>query len=107
VDLEKSLKDVVLQKTGDNSMKEPCDHPGCHSHRTHPCESCGYQAGRSKNKSVVIGFMGLRRAYLNVGLDDALKRYLKEEGAKELAREETIQVFEFDDEFCVYDAWEK
>ncbi len=20
---------------------QPCKHPGCHSHRTHPCEKCG------------------------------------------------------------------
>ena len=25
---------------------EPCDHPGCLSHVTHPCEVCGRIAGR-------------------------------------------------------------
>lgn len=25
---------------------EPCDHPGCLQHRTHPCEGCGRIAGR-------------------------------------------------------------
>lgn len=25
---------------------EPCDHPGCLSHVTHPCEGCGRTAGR-------------------------------------------------------------
>lgn len=26
---------------------EPCDHPGCLSHVTHPCEGCGRIAGRA------------------------------------------------------------
>lgn len=26
---------------------EPCSHPGCLSHVTHPCEGCGRMAGRS------------------------------------------------------------
>ena len=26
---------------------EPCGHPGCLSHITHPCEGCGRIAGRS------------------------------------------------------------
>lgn len=25
---------------------EPCDHPGCLSHITHPCEGCGRTAGK-------------------------------------------------------------
>ena len=25
---------------------EPCDHPGCLAHVTHPCEGCGRVAGR-------------------------------------------------------------
>ena len=25
--------------------EEPCDHPGCLSHVTHPCEGCGRVAG--------------------------------------------------------------
>lgn len=25
---------------------EPCDHPGCLSHVSHPCEGCGRIAGR-------------------------------------------------------------
>lgn len=27
---------------------EPCDHPGCLSHVTHPCEGCGRTAGRGR-----------------------------------------------------------
>lgn len=26
---------------------EPCNHPGCLSHVTHPCEGCGRIAGRN------------------------------------------------------------
>ena len=25
---------------------EPCKHPGCLSHRTHPCEECGRIGGK-------------------------------------------------------------
>lgn len=25
---------------------EPCDHPGCLSHRSHPCEGCGRIGGK-------------------------------------------------------------
>lgn len=25
---------------------QPCSHPGCLHHRTHPCEGCGRTAGR-------------------------------------------------------------
>ncbi len=25
----------------------PCTHPGCRCHVTHPCEVCGYQAGKN------------------------------------------------------------
>lgn len=32
---------------------EPCEHPGCINHRTHPCENCGriraIMAGRAKH----------------------------------------------------------
>ena len=28
--------------------EEPCSHPGCLSHVTHPCEVCGRTAGRTK-----------------------------------------------------------
>lgn len=31
---------------------EPCDHPGCCSHITHPCEGCGRIGCRSHNQSM-------------------------------------------------------
>lgn len=32
---------------------EPCGHPGCLSHVTHPCEGCGRIAGRGKRDLVI------------------------------------------------------
>jgi hypothetical protein len=29
---------------------EPCGHPGCLSHRTHPCEGCGRVGGMKEGK---------------------------------------------------------
>jgi hypothetical protein len=39
---------------------EPCDHIGCLSHLTHPCEGCGRINGKSKAK-VITDFGGLMR----------------------------------------------
>jgi len=33
----------------------PCDHPGCYSHVSHPCEGCGRIAGRLPVDWVVAG----------------------------------------------------
>lgn len=34
---------------------EPCNHPGCFSHVSHPCEGCGYQAGKLPLDWVIAG----------------------------------------------------
>lgn len=35
---------------------QPCTHPGCASHLSHPCESCGrYAAGLANGPNVVKG----------------------------------------------------
>lgn len=34
---------------------EPCSHPGCFSHVSHPCEGCGYQAGKLPLHWVICG----------------------------------------------------
>lgn len=31
---------------------EPCDHPGCLNHVTHPCEGCGRIAGKNIKKEI-------------------------------------------------------
>ena len=45
---------------------EPCSHPGCLRHVTHPCEGCGYVAGRLPLDWVIVGGetgpVGARRA---------------------------------------------
>jgi hypothetical protein len=33
---------------------EPCAHPGCLSHVTHPCEGCGRVGGRSVAKEMTV-----------------------------------------------------
>ena len=37
-------RDIVLDERDTMGRKQgpvPCDHPGCFSHVTHPCEGCG------------------------------------------------------------------
>lgn len=35
--------------------RRACDHPGCFNHVTHPCEGCGYQAGRLPIDWIIVG----------------------------------------------------
>jgi hypothetical protein len=46
------IKAVITQmRTGKDLLPdEPCGHPGCLSHVTHPCEGCGRIAGRYPEK---------------------------------------------------------
>lgn len=34
---------------------EPCSHPGCMSHKTHPCEGCGRQWGQPDRVGEILG----------------------------------------------------
>jgi len=43
---ELGLTDEGLWRDG-----EPCSHPGCLNHITHPCERCGRTAGRYSSNS--------------------------------------------------------
>jgi hypothetical protein len=36
----------VRRSRRDAKPGEPCDHPGCLSHASHPCEGCGRTAGQ-------------------------------------------------------------
>jgi len=36
----------------------PCGHPGCLSHRSHPCEGCGRIAGKGDVTAPVLGTVG-------------------------------------------------
>lgn len=57
------------------------------------------------NKLIVIGCMGIKRAYLNVPLTIAIQRYLSCEEKECLDNSDHISEFEFEDSFGVYDAW--
>ena len=62
-----------------------------------------------KNKIISIGYLGIKRCYLNVDEHEAIKRYCNTENI-------TIQQFydddisidtvEFDDEFGAYSVWD-
>ena len=57
---------------------------------------------------IVIGFMGMKRAYLDIAMDEAQRRFLQAEGytQNELVVHSMINIVEFEDEFGVYDVWE-
>jgi hypothetical protein len=63
-----------------------------------------------KNTLVVIGYMGVKRAYLNMSEEDALTRHLEAEWpegwdeATEAEARSRMTSFEFSDTFAVYDA---
>jgi hypothetical protein len=65
-----------------------------------------------KNKLIVIGWMGVKTAYLNVPKEEAINRYMKSNfgtprsaNQEDLADFDFVQEFEFEDEFGTYDAW--
>jgi hypothetical protein len=64
-----------------------------------------------KNRLVVIGYVGVRRAYLNMSDDDALKRHLELEwpegwdAGTEADARSTLNSFEFTDTFGAYDCY--
>lgn len=60
------------------------------------------------NRLVVIGWMGVKRAYLNVPKEEAIARYKRSDGIEESDELECdVFEFEFEDEFSVYDAGPK
>ena len=49
VDVEAMLRRIEwLQTLGPG---DPCDHPGCLHHVSHPCEGCGRIAGRKPTEA--------------------------------------------------------
>jgi len=62
------------------------------------------------NKLIVIGWIGIKKCYLNIEKEEAIERYMKSE---EMTREEfdeaelSCDEVKFDDEFDAYDIWEK
>jgi hypothetical protein len=60
------------------------------------------------NKLIVVGWTGVKKAYLNVSKEEAMKRYCLEDDTttpEELLSNNLVSEFEFDTEFSVYDAW--
>ena len=58
------------------------------------------------NTLIVIGWLGVRRAYLNVSREEAIRRYMEAEGEEDPPPPERITEFSFEDEFGCYDAYE-
>jgi hypothetical protein len=55
------MKDNILWKNG-----QPCNHKGCLSHITHPCEGCGRIAGKGN-------------AYIPLTLTEILSKNLRKD----------------------------
>ncbi len=55
-----------------------------------------------KHKLIVIGFMGIKRAYLDIPREEAIRRYMGDDTSP---FDEPVEEFEFENEFGVYDAW--
>jgi len=61
------------------------------------------------NNLITIGFIGLKRCYLNLTQDEAIDRYIKSEN---ITRQEfdaadiSVDNLDFNDEFSAYDTWE-
>lgn len=58
-----------------------------------------------KNKIISIGYLGLKRCYLNIEQKEAIERYCKSERLTLQQLEEgdiSIDIIEFDDEFGAY-----
>jgi hypothetical protein len=53
------------------------------------------------NKLITIGFTGIKRSYLNISQEEVIRRYCEEDNISELDGQ-TIDDFEFDDEFDCY-----
>lgn len=58
------------------------------------------------NKLITIGFLGVKKSYLNISQEESIKRYCEEDNIKKLYGE-SIDDFEFDDEFDCYEVWSK
>ena len=58
-----------------------------------------------ENKLVVVGWLGIRRAYLNVSREEAVARWMRDSGDTVPPPEDKVEEITFTDEFGVYDAW--
>jgi hypothetical protein len=62
------------------------------------------------NKIITIGYMGIKRCYLNISEEEAIERYCKSENlTKEEFNKDTeinTKTIWFNEEFSAYDVWE-
>lgn len=58
---------------------------------------------KENNKLICIGYLGVKRCYLNIPQEEALQRYKEQEGDNLTGV--TTTTIEFQDEFGVYDAY--
>jgi hypothetical protein len=49
-EMELSFRTGMSARNSGIREGEPCDHPGCLKHLTHPCEGCGRVGGRSERQ---------------------------------------------------------
>ncbi len=54
-----------------------------------------------KNKLIVIGYLGCKECYLNIPMEEAIRRYIDE--GNEEPDEYHIDEYEFDDQFGAYE----
>ena len=60
------------------------------------------------NKLISIGYIGIKKCYLNITEEEAIRRYCKTENiTRQKFDEDNISIFtiEFKDEFGAYEIW--
>lgn len=59
-----------------------------------------------QNTLILIGFIGMKKCYLNITKEEAIERYCAYMSLDVAAfNEDSVEVIEFDDEFEAYDVW--
>lgn len=61
-----------------------------------------------KHTLIMIGYLGSQDAYIDVSVDGARAKWIKEHGSEDgmHIEDQNITMIQFDDKFAVYDAWE-
>lgn len=60
------------------------------------------------NTIIEIGYLGMKRCYLNLTEEEAVKRYCESEDTpkEDVYADELIDTITFEDEFVAYSIWE-
>lgn len=67
-------------------------------------EICDQIKGDYKHLMICIGYIGIKKCYIDVTIEEAKKRYIETTGEEE---EERFDIFGFDDEFDAYEVWSR